>query len=87
MGDIYQAEDTKLKRTVALKFLPLSFSHDQEAKQRLVHEAQSASSLDHPNICTIHEINETDDGQLFIVMSYYDGETLKEDSQGSFRNK
>lgn len=78
MGDIYKAEDIKLKRTVALKFLPASFSRDQDAKKRLIHEAQSASSLDHPNICTIHEINETDDGQLFIAMSYYNGETLKD---------
>lgn len=78
MGDIYKAEDIKLKRTVALKFLPLSFSHDQEAKKRLVHEAQYASSLDHPNICTIHEIDETDDGRLFIAMSYYEGETLQQ---------
>ena len=78
MGDIYQAEDIKLKRTVALKFLPPSFSRDLDAKKRLEHEAQAASSLDHPNICTIHEINETEDGQLFIAMAFYAGETLKE---------
>jgi serine/threonine protein kinase/Flp pilus assembly protein TadD len=78
MGDIYQAEDIKLKRTVALKFLPPSFSRDLDAKKRLEHEAQAASSLDHSNICTIHEINETEDGQLFIAMAFYAGETLKE---------
>jgi serine/threonine protein kinase/tetratricopeptide (TPR) repeat protein len=78
MGEVYKAEDVKLKRTVALKFLPPSFSYDEAAKQRLIQEAQSASALDHPNICTIHEINETDDGRLFIAMSYYAGETLKE---------
>jgi serine/threonine protein kinase/Flp pilus assembly protein TadD len=78
MGDIYKAEDIKLKRTVALKFLPVSFSRDEEAKLRLMHEAQSASALDHSNICTIYEIGETDDGQLFISMGYYRGETLKE---------
>jgi len=77
MGVVYKAEDTKLKRTVALKFLPPSFSLDEEAKQRFLNEAQAASSFDHPNICTIHEISETDDGQLFIAMAYYQGETLK----------
>ncbi len=78
MGEIYKAEDVKLKRTVALKFLPASFSSDEESKKRLIHEAQAASSLDHPNICTIHEIGETDDGLLFISMALYDGETLKD---------
>ena len=78
MGEIYKAEDIKLKRTVALKFLPSSFSSDEESKKRLTHEAQAASSLDHPNICTIHEIGETDDGLLFISMALYDGETLKD---------
>lgn len=77
MGVVYKAEDTKLKRIVALKFLPPAFSFDKEAKQRFINEAQSASSLDHNNICTIHEIGETEDGQLFICMNYYDGETLK----------
>src|SRR6266542_3355894 len=78
MGEVYQAEDTRLKRTVALKFLPLALSRDQDAKQRLIHEAQAASGLDHPNICTIHEIDETPDGRLFLAMAYYDGETLKD---------
>ena len=77
MGVVYKAEDIKLNRTVALKFLPTSFSLDDEFKQRFTIEAQAASSFDHPNICTIHEISETDDGQLFIAMAYYDGETLK----------
>ncbi len=78
MGEIYKAEDIKLKRTVALKFLPASFSSDEESKKRLIHEAQAASSLDHPNICTIYEIGETDDELLFISMALYDGETLKD---------
>jgi serine/threonine-protein kinase len=78
MGEIYKAEDIKLKRTVALKFLPSSFSSDEESKKRLIHEAQAASSLDHPNICTIYEIGETDDELLFISMALYDGETLKD---------
>lgn len=76
MGVVYKAEDTKLKRTVALKFLPPVFSFDQEAKKRFIQEAQAASALQQHNICTIHEIDETQDGQLFIVMDYYEGQTL-----------
>jgi len=60
MGIVYKAEDTKLKRTVALKFLPPELPRDPETKKRLVHEAQTASSLEHPNICNIHEINKTE---------------------------
>ena len=78
MGIVYQAEDTKLKRTVALKFLPPELTRDKEAKTRFIHEAQAASALQHNNICTIHEIDETPDGQLFISMDCYQGETLKE---------
>ena len=78
MGEVYKAEDSKLKRIVALKFLPSSFSFDKEAKKRFIHEAQSASALDHPNICTIYEVAETNDGKLFISMPCYKGETLKE---------
>jgi eukaryotic-like serine/threonine-protein kinase len=78
MGEVYRARDTRLDRTVALKFLSYSPVEDAEAKQRLVDEAQAASALDHPNICTIHEIDQTADGQLFVAMAYYDGETLRD---------
>ncbi|UCF64565.1 MAG: protein kinase [bacterium] len=78
MGVVYKAEDTKLNRTVALKFLPPELSQLEEAKRRFIHEAQAASVLEHQNICTIHEIDETADHQLFICMAYYDGETLRE---------
>ncbi|HPI72578.1 MAG TPA: protein kinase [bacterium] len=78
MGVVYKAEDNRLKRTVALKFLASSLTSDPEARKCFIHEAQAASALDHPNICTIHEIHETDEGQLFIAMAYYLGETLKE---------
>jgi serine/threonine protein kinase/Flp pilus assembly protein TadD len=78
MGVVYKAEDIRLKRTVALKFLPSEFSFDEDAKVRFMHEAQAASSLQHNNICNIHEIDETKDGQLFICMDYYEGESLKQ---------
>src|SRR3972149_4301139 len=77
MGIIYKAEDIKLKRTVALKILPESFTHDEESRRRVIFVTQNASSLQHNNICTIHEIDETPDGQFFIAMDYYEGETLK----------
>jgi len=82
MGMVYRAEDLRLKRPVALKFLPPELSWDLEAKERFVQEARSASALDHTNICIIHEIDETEDGQIFMVMSYYEGETLKRKIQG-----
>jgi TolB-like protein/Tfp pilus assembly protein PilF len=78
MGVVYQALDLKLERPVALKFLPPDLTRDPEAKARFVHEARAASALDHPNICNVHEIDETDDGRLFIAMACYEGETLKE---------
>lgn len=78
MGVVFKAEDLKLKRIVALKFLPPALTTDTESKKRFIHEAQAASSLQHNNICTVHDIDETDDGQMFICMDYYEGETLKE---------
>ncbi|MCK4943217.1 MAG: serine/threonine protein kinase, partial [Candidatus Aminicenantes bacterium] len=82
MGIVYKAEDTKLKRTVALKFLPPELTRDQEAKKRFLHEAQAASALDHLNICNIFEIDETEDGQMYMAMAYYEGQTLKDKISG-----
>lgn len=78
MGVVYLARDTKLERAVALKFLPPQWCHDAGAKQRFLREAQAASATNHRNICIIHDIEQTDDGQLFIVMAHYDGLTLKQ---------
>jgi formylglycine-generating enzyme required for sulfatase activity len=77
MGVVYKATDLRLNRFVALKFLSPHLTRDADAKERFVHEAQAASALDHPNICTIHEIDETADGELFLTLAYYEGETLK----------
>ena len=77
MGVVYKAEDTKLDRFVALKFLPPHLIQAEEQKKRFIQEAKAASALDHPNISTIYEIDETEDGQMFIAMAYYEGETLK----------
>jgi len=76
MGIVYKAQDLNLDRFVALKFLPPHLTTSAEEKQRFIHEAKAASALDHPNICNIHEIDQTEDGQLFISMAYYDGQTL-----------
>lgn len=78
MGLVYKAEDLRLKRNIALKFLPPLLTQDPEYKQRFIQEAQAASILEHQNICTIYEIDETHDGQLYIAMAYYPGETLKQ---------
>ncbi len=78
MGVVYKAYDTKLDRTVALKFLPSHVGGDDEEKKRFINEAKAASALDHTNICSIYSIEETDDGDLFIVMGYYEGVSLKE---------
>ena len=78
MGVIYRAVDTRLDRRVALKFLSAELTTHPEAKERFLVEARAAAALDHPNVCTIHEVGEADDGRLYIVMAYYEGETLRE---------
>ena len=78
MGVVYRARDTRLGREVAIKFLPPHLSGSEEAKKRFVQEAKSASALDHPNICTIYEIDETEDGATFIAMALYRGKTLRQ---------
>jgi predicted ATPase len=76
MGVVYRARDPRLERLVAIKLLPRDRLQDARAKRRFLQEARAASALDHPNICTIHEIDETDDGRLYLVMACYEGETL-----------
>jgi serine/threonine protein kinase len=78
MGVVYRAEDTLLGRTVVLKFLPPMLTPNPRAKARFLNEARAASALDHPNICTIYEVGETAEGQLYLAMAYYEGETLKQ---------
>ncbi|MFV2074031.1 MAG: serine/threonine-protein kinase, partial [Thermoanaerobaculales bacterium] len=78
MGLVYRAHDTRLDRPVALKFLPKEWSREKEFRERFAREARATSALDHPHICTIYEIDETPDGQLFIAMAYCPGENLKQ---------
>jgi len=75
VGVVYRAEDLRLKRPVALRFLPSHFDADHRAKDRFLQEARAASGLGHPNICVIYEIDEAEDARLFIAMAYYAGET------------
>jgi eukaryotic-like serine/threonine-protein kinase len=76
MGEMFLAEDTSLRRKIAIKVLPSESTTDERARMRLVREAQAAAALDHPNICAIHEVGESD-GHTFICMQYVGGETLE----------
>jgi len=78
MGVVYRAQDIRLDRTVALKFLPMEWCQESLLRERFTREARAASTLDHPHICTVFDIGETPEGQLFIAMAYCPGETLKE---------
>jgi serine/threonine-protein kinase len=78
MGVVYKAEDIKLRRMVALKFLPHQWISDPDARERFIQEARAASALDHPNICNIYEIGEAEDDRMYIAMAYYEGESLRD---------
>jgi len=86
MGTVYKAQDTKLDRFVALKFLPSQITATEDAKARFVQEAKAASAMNHPNVCTIYDIQEHE-GQLFIVMEFIDGVTLRNNKQNLSEKK
>ncbi len=75
MGVVYKAEDTRLERTVALKFLAQELTRDEENRKRFLREAKAAAGINHPNVCTVHEIGEVD-GRDYLALEYIDGETL-----------
>ncbi|HSS47620.1 MAG TPA: protein kinase, partial [Thermoanaerobaculia bacterium] len=76
MGVVYRAEDTRLRRKVAFKTVPAELAANRRAKERFLNEARAASALDHPNVCTVFEIEETGEGPVYLTMPCYDGETL-----------
>lgn len=77
MGTVHKAEDTRLRRQIALKFLAPELVRDPDARARFLREARAASALDHPHICNVHDIGESEDGEIYLAMAYYQGETLK----------
>src|SRR5213082_3096746 len=82
MGEVYLAEDTRLHRQVALKFLPADVAHDRPRLQRFLREARAASVISHPNVAVIHEVGEAEDRPPFIAMEYVEGQTLAEKIAG-----
>src|SRR5579859_5633853 len=82
MGTVYLAWDVRLERRVALKLLSRGLADDAGARRRFLLEARAAASLEHPNICTIYTVDETPDGQVYIAMSYYEGQTLQQRLRG-----
>src|SRR5215813_13244790 len=83
MGEVYLAQDTRLGRRVALKLLPTYLSNDEDRLRRFEQEARAASALNHPNVCVIHEVGETESGQPYIAMEYIDGVTLRQHMTGT----
>src|ERR1041384_1449269 len=78
MGEVYKARDTRLERDVAIKILPAILTDSEQARERFQREAGAVAALQHPNICTIHDVGETSDGQVFLVMELLDGDTVQQ---------
>src|SRR3954447_6065912 len=76
MGEVFLAEDTRLERKAAIKFLPADLAADPERRQRFLNEARAASALNHPHVCVVYDVGETDDGLLFIAMEFVEGKSL-----------